>query len=247
MRVLFAKQEYNIMTHHLSHVRIEVSDKVYLKNPESSELGRKILSKGLIMIDQLGTEGFTFRKLAAEIGTAESTLYRYFENKHKLLLYFVEWYWARLEYELAFGTANLPDSESGLRRAVEIVTGEHDTDPDEFFDRKVLRRVMVAESSKSFLTKQVDDENREGLFARHKGVCARLSALISAAAPKYTHPNSLASLFIGAHLEQIYFSEHLPSLSDAGKTADARRKFFENLIFNTIQVCPKSSTTQRDR
>lgn len=234
------------MPHQLSHVRIEVSDKVYLKNPESSELGRKILAKGLLMIDALGTEGFTFRKLANEIGTAESTLYRYFENKHKLLLYFVEWYWARLEYELAFGTANLPDPESGLQRAVEIVTREPESGSGDFFDREILRRVMVAESSKSFLTKHVDDENREGLFARHKGVCRRLSALISEAAPEYGHPNSLASLFIGAHLEQIYFSEHLPSLSDAGRTAASRRQFFEDLIFNTIRVCPKPNTTPKD-
>lgn len=233
------------MPHQLSHVRIKVSDKVFLKNPESSELGQKILSEGLSMIDALGIEGFTFRKLANEIGTAESTLYRYFENKHKLLLYFVEWYWARLEYELAFGTANLPDPASGLLRAVEIVTREPGEDVGDFFDYRLLRRVMVAESSKSFLTKHVDDENREGLFACHKGVCRRLSALISEAAPNYAHPNSLASLFVGAHLEQIYFAEHLPSLSDAGRTATSRRKFFEDLIFNTIRVCPKPNTTPK--
>lgn len=223
------------MAHQLQHVRIEVSDRVYLKNPESSELGRKILARGIEMIDDLGMEGFTFRKLAAAIGSTESALYRYFENKHKLLLYYVEWYWARLEYELAFGTANLATPEESLRRAVEIVTRDSEEVKGTPFDRAQLRRVMVAESSKSFLTKEVDAENREGLFAQHKSVCRRISALISAVAPTYPHPSSLASLFIGSHLDQIYFAAHLPSLSDAGKSEESRCRFFETLIFNTIR------------
>lgn len=232
---MFAKLIELYMPHRLEHVKIEVSDKVYLKNPESSELGRKILAGGIEMIDDLGMECFTFRKLAAAIGTTESAVYRYFENKHKLLLYYVEWYWARLEYELAFGTANLATPEEGLRRAVEIVTRDGEPVEGIPFDREPLRRVMVAESSKSFLTKKIDTENREGLFAQHKSVCRRLSALISAVAPDYAHPNSLASLFIGAHLDQIYFAAHLPSLSDAGQCEPSRRQFFETLIFNTIR------------
>ncbi|MCA1751745.1 MAG: TetR/AcrR family transcriptional regulator [Cryomorphaceae bacterium] len=223
------------MPHQLQHVRIEVSNKVYLKNPESSELGRKILAHGIEMIDALGMECFTFRKLAAAIGTTESALYRYFENKHKLLLYYVEWYWACLEYELAFGTANLETPEDGLRRAVQIVTRSGEALESDPFDRAQLLRVMVAESSKSFLTKEVDAENRVGLFAQHKSVCRLLSGLISEVAPSYPHPSSLASLFLGAHLDQIYFAAHLPSLSDAGESEASRYKFFETLIFNTIR------------
>ena len=37
-------------------------------------------------------EEFTFRKLAQKINTTEASVYRYFENKHRLLIYILAWY-----------------------------------------------------------------------------------------------------------------------------------------------------------
>ena len=37
------------------------------------------------MIDALGFEDFTFKKLGQEIGSNESSVYRYFDSKHKLI------------------------------------------------------------------------------------------------------------------------------------------------------------------
>lgn len=39
------------------------------------------------MIYKTGYEAFTFKKLAEDIGTTEAGIYRYFENKYKLLVY----------------------------------------------------------------------------------------------------------------------------------------------------------------
>lgn len=199
------------------------------------------------MIDALGMEGFTFRKLAAEIGTTESAVYRYFENKHKLLLYFVEWYWAWLEYQVAFGTVNLPSAQMKLERAIEIVTRNADTSLHQAFDMAMLQRVVVAESSKSYLTKMVDKENREGLFIQYKAICRRFGRLIDEAAPGYPCAQALASLFIESRLGQIYFAEHLPSLSEIGSDEALRCNFFKALIFNTIGEWLKSSTTPKDQ
>jgi AcrR family transcriptional regulator len=66
---------------------IRMDDKLYIKDPISSELGKKILRKSIELIDSVGMEGFTFKKVAMELGTTESSIYRYFENKHKILLY----------------------------------------------------------------------------------------------------------------------------------------------------------------
>ncbi|MFT8175893.1 TetR/AcrR family transcriptional regulator, partial [Salmonella enterica] len=86
----------------LSQIVISVNPKLYVKNPESSELGRKIIQQSILLIDEIGFEAFTFKKLGERIGSNESSLYRYFENKHKLLLYLTSWYWGWMEYRVVF-------------------------------------------------------------------------------------------------------------------------------------------------
>jgi AcrR family transcriptional regulator len=222
------------MPNRLKNVRIDVSTKVFVKDPYSSGLGIQIITHALPMIDSLGMEMFTFRKLAAEIGTTESAVYRYFDNKHKLLLYYVSWYWGWVGYNLAFGTMNINDPEERLERAVKIITSGLEPLENSPFEIDVLLRVVVAESSKAYLTKQVDDENKEGLFTEFKNLMNRVSELITSVAPEYPYAHSLASLFIESHLNQIYFSEHLPALSDLGGSAQKRYEFYRQLIFNTI-------------
>lgn len=222
------------MPSYLTNIRIDVSDKIHLKDPNSSDLGKDILSKGLEMISELGLEKFTFKKLAAEIGTTESAVYRYFENKHKLLLYYVSWYWGWLEYNLAFGTANIESAEKRLDMAIKIVTRDLTEIKTAPFDLNRLQEVIIAEGAKAYLTKAVDDENKQGLFTQFSHLCDRIADLISALAPKYPYSHSLASLFIESHLDQLYFCEHLPSLSDLNGNDNARYQFYQNLILSSI-------------
>ena len=65
------------------------------------------MSHGIDLIDEIGFEAFTFKKLGAKIGSNESSIYRYFESKHKFLLYLSSWYWAWIEYQLVFETHNV--------------------------------------------------------------------------------------------------------------------------------------------
>ena len=87
-----------------------------------SDLGRSIISNSIVLIDKIGFEDFTFRKLANEIGSTEASVYRYFENKHKLLLYLTSWYWSWMEYRLVFGLANISSPIERLDRAIKILT-----------------------------------------------------------------------------------------------------------------------------
>ena len=75
-------------------IQITINPNLYCKDPESSDLGKKIVSKSIEMLVELGFEGFTFKKLGQAIGSNESSIYRYFESKHKLLVYLVNWYWS---------------------------------------------------------------------------------------------------------------------------------------------------------
>ena len=67
--------------------KIKMNEGLYLRNPEDTELGRKILKHSVELIYRLGFEAFNFKKLAEDIGSTEAGIYRYFENKHKLLIY----------------------------------------------------------------------------------------------------------------------------------------------------------------
>ena len=66
--------------------KVQINEGLFIRNPEDTELGRKILKHSVQMIHQLGFEDFTFKKLAEEIHSTEAGVYRYFENKHKLLI-----------------------------------------------------------------------------------------------------------------------------------------------------------------
>ena len=57
-------------------IQIRIDPALYTKDPESSELGKKIVSQSIQLIDELGFEGFTFKKLGAKIGSNESSIYR---------------------------------------------------------------------------------------------------------------------------------------------------------------------------
>ncbi|HBY69084.1 MAG TPA: TetR family transcriptional regulator, partial [Flavobacteriaceae bacterium] len=88
----------------LKNLQIRVNENLYLKDPESSSLGKKIIENSIILIEEIGFEGFTFKKLGDRIQSPEASIYRYFENKHKLLLYLTSWYWSWKEYQLVIKT-----------------------------------------------------------------------------------------------------------------------------------------------
>ena len=112
----------------LSKIEICVNPSIYLKDPASSDLGKKIIQGSIELIYEIGFEAFTFRKLAKAISSTEASVYRYFENKHKLLVYLTSWYWSWLEYRLVFSIANVENPIVRLERAIIIVTKQVEED-----------------------------------------------------------------------------------------------------------------------
>lgn len=219
----------------LSKLKITVNDKIYLKDPDSSELGKKIIQHSILIIDQIGFEAFTFRKLGTEIESPEASIYRYFENKQKLLIYLTAWYWSWMEYRLIMQTTNIPSPEKRLEIALSLIT----SNPNEKIvindmDCVKLHKIIVSESSKSFLTKEVDIINKEGVFSNYKQFVERISNIISEVNPNYKYPNMLISTVIeGAHL-QWFFAQHLPRLTNKQKNADYITQFFTQMVIKTI-------------
>jgi AcrR family transcriptional regulator len=219
----------------LSVLKIAVPDKIFIKDPETSDLGKRILENSILLIDEIGFDNFTFKKLGVKIGSNESSIYRYFESKHKLLLYLSSWYWAWLEYQLVIETFSLSDAHLKLEKGIEMVTKTVEIDSDfSHINEVVLYKIIVNESSKSFLTKEVDSENKEGYFVIYKRLITRLEEMILAVNPKYEYALSLASTVLDGGLHQHFLQEHFPSTTNC-KNGKTPTNYFSQLVKNTLK------------
>lgn len=218
----------------LSNLKIAVPEKIYVKDPESSDLGKRIVEHSIILIDEIGFDSFTFKKLGSLIGSNESSIYRYFESKHKLLLYLSSWYWAWIEYQLVIETHNLNPLDK-LLKAIEVVSRTTKTDSTfSHINEVVLNRIIVNENSKSFLTKEVDQENKEGYFVIYKRIVYRLRDMVTALKPNYIFPSSLASTIIEGSLHQHFLKSHFTSMTDCD-TDITPTEFYKDLVSKTLQ------------
>ncbi|MDZ4751069.1 MAG: helix-turn-helix domain-containing protein [Flavobacteriales bacterium] len=221
----------------LSVVQIQVGPKIYLKDPETSELGKRIISGSIEMINEIGFESFTFRKLGVAILSTEASIYRYFESKNKLLLYLTSWYWAWMEYNLVFAVANLKSPKEKLDRAMNLLTAHNFPEVHQDFPHMrvdILQEILVYESSKAYLIKEVDSENKIGAYLAYKRFVGRLSMIILEINPRYKYPHMLISTVIEGIHHQRFFAAHLPALTDFVKGEDAVSKCYTDLIFKTI-------------
>lgn len=220
-------------------IRIKMNEKLYLRNPEDSVLGKKIVQKGLLLINKLGFELFTFKKLAFEINTTEASIYRYFENKHRLLVYLITWYWSYLEYRVVFSVNNMKNPEQKLKTIIRIIIEEPvpSTIKSEYISEAEVYKLILWEGSKAYLTKNVSQDNKDHLFKPYKDLCERFSGLIKEYNPKYKFPHSLASTILEMAHAQKFFKQNLPALTDFAKEKDDKMiiMFLENMLFNTIK------------
>ncbi len=220
----------------LQSIKIGINEKIYVKDPQSSDLGKRIVEQSILMIIDLGFERFTFKKLGDEIGSNESSIYRYFENKHKLLLYLTSWYWGWLEYQLVFTTNNLANPAEKLERAIAVVTRA--TVEDSTFSHVneiLLNKIVINEYSKSYLTKEVDVENKEGYFGIYKRLVTRICEMIQAVDAGYKYPSSLASTILEGSLHQYFLKDHFSSLTDCRENDDPTQ-YFTQLVFNSLKT-----------
>jgi AcrR family transcriptional regulator len=217
-------------------IQIKVRPELYLKNPDPSELGRKIVSSSIELIYELGFEAFTFKKLGEKIGSPESSIYRYFESKHTLLIYLTSWYWSWIDYKLVFATANIESPGRRLKEAVLILTQPITVDKSlSYIDEVLLDKIIITESVKTYYTKDVDKENQKGYFKSYKQVVKRVSDIVLELNPKFEFPHMLISTIIeGAH-HQRYFAEHIPSLTDINHKKDNISNFYNQMVFKVIE------------
>lgn len=217
-------------------ISIQVSQNTYLKNPETSDLGKKIVNGSIQLLEDLGFEQFTLKKLSVHIGSTEASIYRYFESKHQILVYLTSWYWSWIDYQLILCTLNIDSPETRLRNSIRLLTKKVGQDSDfSFIDEVKLNRIINADSSKIYLNKNVENDNLSGYFAPYKKVVQQVGDIILEINPNYKYPHMLISTVIeGAH-HQRYFAEHLPRLTDSIKGEDSVIEFYTEMVFKSIE------------
>jgi AcrR family transcriptional regulator len=201
-------------------------------------LGKKIISHAINRIYTDGFESFTFKKLAEDIGTTEAGVYRYFENKHKLLLYITAWYWKWLEFQILFHTNNITDPNHKLEKVITLLASSVEDDiQTSHVNERQLHAIIISDGSKAYLTKQVEEDNRQHFFKPYKDLCATVGKIILESNSQYKYPRSLASTLIEMAHFQYYFKEHLPSLTDFGHSKSEAQviAFLKDLVFSCIE------------
>jgi AcrR family transcriptional regulator len=227
------------MQQFLSNIQIKINEYLFLKDPASSELGKRIISGSIELMHEIGFEAFTFKKLAIEINSTEASIYRYFENKNKILLYMTIWFWGWTESKLLYAITNVEDKELKFKKALEIITEDvlEDRNFKDINERK-LQKIVYDESAKAYINRVVDDENKNGVFAYYKSVVQRVSDIILEINPDYPYPHMLVSTIIeGTHLQR-FFIRHLPGLTTNSEhdEIDDVQQFFSDLALKTIKT-----------
>ncbi|MFN4149753.1 MAG: TetR/AcrR family transcriptional regulator [Candidatus Sericytochromatia bacterium] len=214
--------------------------KLYLKDPTTTELGDKIISNSIKIIDEIGFDNFNFKKLAIAINSTEASVYRYFENKHKLLFYLISWYWSWIKTTLEYKLYNINSPKEKLKISIKAICNSHFDDPEtKNINEEALSRIVIAEAVKSYTTKHVKEDYKAGLFEAYKVVCSKLEEIIRELNPNYKYPKALAVGVIRLIHKQIFFAQQLPELTDLSvinEDTSEIEEFICTIIFATLKV-----------
>ena len=221
----------------MNALNISVSPNLFVKNPDETALGRKILSKSIELMAELGYEQTTFKKIGLAIESTEASVYRYFQNKHQLLAYLINWYWGWLDVKMSQEFIVLNTPEDKLRKAIELLVNPMNQDDRiPHINESLLQRTVVAEYPKIYLTKDVESENQEGYFLGYKHICDTLTLIAHQINPDYPYPHSLFATIVEAAQSQQFFAAYLPRLSDSASGNGDIVNFLTHMTLKTIQA-----------
>ena len=214
------------------NISISLNPGLYLKDPQQSELGKRIIKHSILMVNELGFEIFNFKKLAEEMKSTEASIYRYFENKHLLLIYLVSWYWEWLNYLIQIKTFNIEDPKKKLEIILHTFVSISEENPTiDYVNESALHKVVIAESTKAYHTKGVDEENNKGFFLNYKEIVTTVADVILEIKPDFPYPHALASNLYEMTNNHFYFADHLPRLTDISNKKGQNEEVEKMLLF----------------
>lgn len=219
----------------LEHYTIHLDPALYCKDPVSSDVGKEILRESTRLLAKEGIESFTFKKLALAMTSTETTVYRYFQNKHQLVMYLSSWYWLTLEWKIVFATANINDPSERLHRAIQVLASKATHEPgSSLLNVELLQCIASKDALKVFDLEIENEKIRKGYYSAYNELCERISEIILTCNRHYKYPKALASTLVDTSHRQLFFREHIPSLTDAGKNERQSQQFLLTLVTHIL-------------
>jgi AcrR family transcriptional regulator len=221
-------------------IQIRISDALYLRDPEETALGRKIIGQGILLIDQLGFHDFTFKKLASEIKSTEASIYRYFKSKRQLLHYLIAWYWAWLEYRMQGTVSTLSNKQERVLSVIKILTESIIFDPRiPHIDERVLYRIIIKESDRSIFAEQAREGDQKIPLATFSALISFIARLLKEYAPNFQYPFALAHSLLITAQRQRYYSEYFPGVTELKEKKNEAlelAKFLKLMVFSMLDA-----------
>jgi hypothetical protein len=105
------------------------------------------------------------------------------------------------------------------------------------YNKSYLNQIVLSESSKVYLIKEVKEINSYQVFKPYKDLCNKISEVMLSLNPTYTYSRSLSSTLIETAHSQQYFSKNLPRLTDISTDKDEKFVFnyLNQLVFSALK------------
>ncbi len=217
--------------------RPKINNQLYIRDPYQTVLGKKIVVQSIHLIYKNGFKGFTFKKLAAGIGTTEAGIYRYFKNKDRLLVYIACWYWSWLEYQIVFETKNIKDPRIKLKKILGLLSvSVEDRSTSENINTNYLQQIIIEEGFNTCCKNPDAPTGGNPFIQPYRDLCLKVENCILEYHPVYKYPRSLATTLIEtAHLQKFIIRNVL-LLSDFEKPEDQTNisLYLEDLLFGNL-------------
>lgn len=131
---------------------------------------------------------------------------------------------------MVFATNNIQNPMEKLKKAITIVTEKIEDDTNTIhINEAILNKIIITEFTKTLLTKEVDQENKEGFFLVYKRVINRIIEMIIEVNPSYSFAKSLASSIVEGALHQHFLMNHLKTITNCNETISPS-DFYNDLI-----------------
>jgi hypothetical protein len=103
-------------------------------------------------------------------------------------------------------------------KAIAVVTEKIEDDTNtRYINESILNRIIITEFTKTFLTKQIDNEIKDGFFIVYNRVINRIIAMLNVLVPDYAYAKSFVSDMVEGSLHQHFLSSHLKSITDCNE------------------------------
>lgn len=216
----------------LQAFKVKVNSGIYLKDPDTSAIGRAMVREGLVMMESIGLDQFTFKKLSEQIGSPESSLYRYFENKVNLLFYLLSAYWSWQEYRVVMSVLNMAPGKKKVHKAIEVIlsTPDEQAQLDEL-PLAVLYRLAERESIRVFVQNNAAHAFPPEFFHSFDRLHGRFVTMLKEINPDYSCSEALISVLLDAIHLQKYFRRAGTTRTDLPDGTPEQADFFFHLLF----------------